>query len=109
MRVEKKGDFGRRTESGCANCEEAQEADEGSKNDAEILVGGPLKEAESGGPELDPKGPHLGCRGVGAGGGITACADLGRPGSGIPGMREQRCCRCVLCSLLAPACSPSGY
>ena len=59
MRVEKKGDFGRRTESGCANCEEAQEADEGSKNDAEILVEGPLKEAESGGPELDPKGPHL--------------------------------------------------
>lgn len=27
VRVEKKGDFGRRTESGCANCEEAQEAD----------------------------------------------------------------------------------
>lgn len=70
---------------------------------------GPLEEAESGGPELDPIKDHIWVAGVGEGGGITACADLGRPGSGIPYMREQRCYGCVFCSLPAPACLPGGY
>lgn len=41
---------------------------------------GPFKEAESGGPELDPIKDHIWVAGVGEGGGMTACADLGRPG-----------------------------
>lgn len=59
---------------------------------------GPLREAESGGPELDPTKDHIYVAGVGVGGGITACADLGRPGSGIPGMRSEML---PLCSLFS--------
>ena len=84
MRVEKKGDFGRCTESGCANCEEAQEADEGSKNDAGILVEGPLKEAELGGPELDPIKEHIWVAEVGGSGAASQLVQiLGGQGVGV--------------------------
>lgn len=61
---ERKGEFGSARVKDVPTVKPKKQT-RGSKNDAGILVEGPLKEAELGWSELDPVGTHLGCRGRG--------------------------------------------